>query len=138
MSRTLVITNDFPPRPGGIQAYLHALLTRQPAGSVVVYASQFRGWEKFDAEQPFPVVRHPHGLLLPTPYALRRTREIARAEGCDTVLYGAMAPLGLLTPGLRRGSPPFCRDDRTGNEAGWARFQCRARCCGGSATQWTR
>ncbi len=120
MSRTLVITNDFPPRPGGIQAYLHALLTRQPAGSVVVYASQFRGWEKFDAEQPFPVVRHPRGLLLPTPYALRRTREIARTEGCDTVLYGAMAPLGLLTSGLRAAGVHRFVGMTHGHEAGWA------------------
>jgi phosphatidyl-myo-inositol dimannoside synthase len=122
VSRTLVVTNDFPPRPGGIQAYLHALLSRQPRGSVVVYASQFRGWEKFDAEQPFPVVRHPHGLLLPTPYALRRTREVARAEGCDTVLYGAMAPLGLLTSGLRSVGVRRFVGMTHGHEAGWAQL----------------
>ena len=29
--RTLVVTNDFPPRPGGIQAFVHALAVRQPA-----------------------------------------------------------------------------------------------------------
>ena len=97
MSRTLVITNDFPPRPGGIQAYLHALLTRQPAGSVVVYASRFRGWEKFDAEQLFRVVRHPRGLLLPTPYALCGGRvEIARpraATRCCTARWHRSACL---------------------------------------------
>ena len=120
MRRTLVVTNDFPPRPGGIQAYLHALLSRQPSGSVVVYASQFRGWQKFDAEQPFPVVRHPHGLLLPTPGALRRAREVARAEGCTTALYGAMAPLGLLSPGLRgEGIERFVAMTH-GHEAAWA------------------
>ena len=41
--RTLVVTNDFPPRPGGIQQFVHNLAVRQPAGSVVVYASTWRG-----------------------------------------------------------------------------------------------
>ncbi|MBC7680185.1 MAG: alpha-(1-2)-phosphatidylinositol mannosyltransferase, partial [Pseudorhodobacter sp.] len=98
--RTLVVTNDFPPRPGGIQAFVHSLAVRQPAGEVVVYASTHDGAAAFDAAQPFPVVRHPTGLLLPTPGALRRARDIARIEGCDRVWFGAAAPLGLLAHGL--------------------------------------
>jgi phosphatidylinositol alpha-1,6-mannosyltransferase len=39
MGRTLLITNDFPPRPGGIQQFVHNLAVRRPAGSLVVYAS---------------------------------------------------------------------------------------------------
>ncbi|HEX6755875.1 MAG TPA: alpha-(1-2)-phosphatidylinositol mannosyltransferase, partial [Mycobacteriales bacterium] len=70
--RTLVVTNDFPPRAGGIQAYVHTLVGRQPSGSVVVYASRSRGWAEFDAAQPYPVVRHPTGLLVPAPAVLRR------------------------------------------------------------------
>ncbi len=57
--RTLVVTNDFPPRPGGIQAFVHALASRQPAGEVVAYAPAWEGATAFDAAQPFPVVRHP-------------------------------------------------------------------------------
>jgi len=57
MGRTLLITNDFPPRPGGIQQFVHNLAVRQPADSVVVYASTWKGAERFDAEQPFEVVR---------------------------------------------------------------------------------
>jgi len=30
--RTLIVTNDFPPRRGGIQSFVHALATRLPAG----------------------------------------------------------------------------------------------------------
>ena len=77
--RTLVVTNDFPPRAGGIQAFVHTLVSRQPSGSVVVYASTSRGAAAFDAAQPFPVVRHPTGLLVPTPAAFRR--HFARAYG---------------------------------------------------------
>ena len=67
MRRTLVVTNDFPPRAGGIQAYVHELAIRQPPGSVVVFASTSPGAAEFDAAQPFPVVRHPTSMLLPTP-----------------------------------------------------------------------
>ena len=118
--RTLVVTNDFPPREGGIQAYVHQLALRLPAGSVVVYASTHEGAAAFDAAQPFPVVRHPTGLLLPTPQALRRAREIARAERCDTVWFGAAAPLGLLAPGLREAGVGRFVASTHGHETGWA------------------
>jgi phosphatidylinositol alpha-1,6-mannosyltransferase len=98
--RTLVVTNDFPPRPGGIQAYVHSLAIRQPAGSVVVLASSWKGADEFDAAQPFPVVRAATKVLLPTRGALRQARDLARAEGCDRVWFGASAPLGLLAQPL--------------------------------------
>ena len=115
--RTLVVTNDFPPRPGGIQAFVHALAVRQPAGEVVVYAPAWKGAAEFDARQPFPVVRHPTSLVLPVPDVLRRTRAVARAEGCDRVWFGAAAPLGLLARplGLERAVA-----STHGHEVGWA------------------
>ncbi len=115
--RTLVVTNDFPPRPGGIQAFVHSLASRQPAGEVVVYAPAWKGAAAFDAAQPFPVVRHPTSLMLPTPDVLRRAREVAREEGCDRVWFGAAAPLGLLAPrlGLERAVA-----STHGHEVGWA------------------
>ena len=115
--RTLVVTNDFPPRPGGIQAFVHALASRQPAGEVVVYAPAWRGAAAFDARQPFTVVRHPGTLMLPGPAVLRRARQVARSEGCDRVWFGAAAPLGLLTRplGLDRAVA-----STHGHEVGWA------------------
>jgi phosphatidyl-myo-inositol dimannoside synthase len=119
--RTLLVTNDFPPRPGGIQSFVHNLAVRQPAGSVVVYASTWRGAEKFDAEQPFEVVRERTSVLLPTPAVARRAADLARSYGCDTVLFGAAAPLGLLAPGLRRRTAIDRAVALThGHEVGWA------------------
>ncbi len=118
--RTLVVTNDFPPRPGGIQAYLHGFTSRQPAGSVVVYAPRWSGAARYDAAAPFPVVRHPGTLMLPLPSVLRRAREIARAEGCDTVWFGAAAPLGLLAAALRRSGMDRAVASTHGHEVGWA------------------
>ncbi|WP_025617224.1 glycosyltransferase family 4 protein [Salinispora cortesiana] len=120
-SRTLLVTNDFPPRPGGIQSFVHGLAVRQPAGSVVVYASSWRGAEKFDADQPFEVVREDTKVLLPTPPVARRVAQLARAHDCDTVWFGAAAPLGLLAAGLRRRAGVRRVVAQThGHEVGWA------------------
>ena len=123
MLRTLVITNDYPPRPGGIQSFVHALAIRQPADSVVVYAPAWPGAAEFDAALPYAVVRHPTSLMLPAPAVLRRARDIARAYRCSAVLFGAAAPLGLLAAGLRR-NPGIGRFVAIthGHEAGWAQL----------------
>ena len=115
--KTLVISNDFPPRPGGIQSFVHALAVRQPADEVVVYAPAWKGAGEFDAAQPFPVVRHPTSLMLPGPAVLRRAKAIAAAHGCDRVWFGAAAPLALLA-----GSLDLARSVASthGHEVGWA------------------
>ncbi len=118
--RILCVTNDFPPRAGGIQAFVHGVLARQPEGSVVVYAPKWKGDAAFDAAQTFPVVRHPTSLMLPEPTVLRRAREIARAEGCDRVVFGAAAPLGLLAPRLASVGVGASVGMTHGHEAAWA------------------
>lgn len=120
MRRTLLLTNDFPPRPGGIQAYLQALATRVPAEDLVVYAPAWAGAAEFDARQPFEVVRHPGSLMLPVPDVLRRGREIARSHGCETVWFGAAAPLALLAPYLRTAGVERAVASTHGHEVGWA------------------
>jgi len=52
MPRVLIVTNDFPPRAGGIQSFVHALAVRLPEGSVTVYAPAWAGAAGFDAAQP--------------------------------------------------------------------------------------
>ena len=86
VTRTLVVTNDFPPRQGGIQTFVAALLARRPPGSVVVLASDHPGSAEHDAGLPYPVVRRPTGLLLPTRATARAAVELARRHGCDTAL----------------------------------------------------
>ncbi|ATE53038.1 glycosyltransferase family 4 protein [Actinosynnema pretiosum] len=122
MPRTLLVTNDFPPRPGGIQGYLHELVTRLP--DVVVYApswdSPSGSHPEFDAAQPFPVVRHPTSLMLPTPDVLRRAADVLRAERCDSVWFGAAAPLALLGPALRKAGARRVVASTHGHEVGWS------------------
>jgi phosphatidyl-myo-inositol dimannoside synthase len=118
--KVLIVSNDFPPRRGGIQSFVHALALRMPAGGVVVYAPAWEGAAEFDAQQPFPVIRHPTSLMLPVPSVARRAASLLREHGCDTVLFGAAAPLGLLTPSLRRAGARRVIGITHGHEAGWA------------------
>ncbi|MFJ4657846.1 glycosyltransferase family 4 protein [Nocardia sp. NPDC088792] len=122
MGRTLLVTNDFPPRPGGIQSYLHALTMQLPPDELVVYAPRWRGdshW-KFDAAQPFQVVRHPTTLMLPTPLVLRRAAKLLRDEQCDRVWFGAAAPLALMSPFLRKAGAERIIASTHGHEVGWS------------------
>jgi phosphatidylinositol alpha-1,6-mannosyltransferase len=120
MGNTLVVTNDFPPRRGGIQSFVHAVATRLPAGTVTVYAPAWDGAAEFDARQPFPVVRHPTSLMLPVPAVRRRAVAALREHDCDRVIFGAAAPLGLLAPALSRAGATRQIAITHGHEAGWA------------------
>jgi phosphatidylinositol alpha-1,6-mannosyltransferase len=118
--KLLLVTNDFPPRQGGIQTFLYELVRRLPADQVAVYASDHPGAAAFDAELPFPVRRHPTGLLTPTPAARRRVLQ-ARAEfGASSIWFGAAAPLGLLAGPLRAAGAHRLVATTHGHEVGWA------------------
>ncbi|MFJ5935261.1 glycosyltransferase family 4 protein [Streptomyces sp. NPDC093071] len=129
MHKTLIVTNDFPPRPGGIQAFLHNMALRLDPERVVVYASTWkRGREgaeataAFDAEQPFTVVRDRTTMLLPTPRVTARATALLREHGCASVWFGAAAPLGLMAPALRRAGARRLVATTHGHEAGWAQL----------------
>ncbi|MFD8383573.1 glycosyltransferase family 4 protein [Streptomyces sp. NPDC059679] len=102
MPRTLVITNDFPPRQGGIETFVQAMTSRFPPEAVVVYTSSEPGGAPYDAGLPHPVVRDGARTLLPTRRATSRAVELARRHRCDSVWFGAAAPLGLMAGRLRR------------------------------------
>jgi phosphatidyl-myo-inositol dimannoside synthase len=120
VARVLLVTNDFPPRPGGIQSFLHGLVSRLPADDVVVYTSRWRGWEEWDATQPYQIVREDTSVLLPTPGVRRRAAALLREHGCSAVWFGAAAPLGLLASSLREAGASRIVATTHGHEVGWA------------------
>src|SRR3954447_598508 len=117
--RTLVVTNDFPPRQGGIQTFVAALLARRPPESLVVLASDHSGSADHDAGLPYPVVRRPTGMLLPTRATARAAAGLVRERGCDAAFFGAAAPLGLLAPALREAGVRRLVGATRGHETGW-------------------
>lgn len=121
MTRTLVVTNDFPTRRGGIESFVFALCERMPADQVVVYTASMPGDAEFDAGLSFPVVRDRTSMLLPTPWVARRVKRVFEEYGCDRVLFGAAAPLGLLAARLRRAGAQRIVAMTHGHEAWWAR-----------------
>jgi phosphatidyl-myo-inositol dimannoside synthase len=124
VSRVLLVTNDFPPRSGGIQSYLAELVSRL-AGTrghaVVVYAPQWKGADAFDAQTAgYQVVRHPGTLMLPGPAVDSRMRRLIAEHGIETVWFGAAAPLGLLAHRARQAGAARVLASTHGHEVGWS------------------
>ena len=120
MSNTLVITNDFPPRPGGIQTFGYELVRRFDPTQVSVLTSSWDGATEFDAPQKFMTVRAKTKTLLPDKRTLAMAREIIVANNVTRVLFGAAAPLGLLAPSLRKLGVKNIVGMTQGHEVGWA------------------
>lgn len=97
----LLVTNDFPPKIGGIQSLLWEWWRRLPADSFAVLTSPYDGADRFDAEQPFLVERTREPVLLPHPFMVRRVNEFADRFGADLVVLDPALPLGLIGPSLR-------------------------------------
>jgi phosphatidylinositol alpha-1,6-mannosyltransferase len=118
----LVVTNDFPPRVGGIESFVLAMVKRMPPESVVVHTARQHGDATFDAGLPFPVIRDPSRLMVPTPAITKRSVTIARDMACESVWFGAAAPLGLMASALRkRGGAQRTVATTHGHEVWWAR-----------------
>jgi phosphatidylinositol alpha-1,6-mannosyltransferase len=120
VSRVLVVTNDFPPRRGGIESFVMALCERLPAEDVVVYTASMPGDRDHDAALPFPVHRDPSSVLLPGPAVARQAATVLRRHDCDRVVFGAAAPLGLLAPSLRAAGARRLVALTHGHEVWWA------------------
>jgi phosphatidylinositol alpha-1,6-mannosyltransferase len=121
VARTLLVTNDFPPRTGGIQTYLQAFADRLPPGELAVYAPAWPGAAEFDAASAVPVHRHPTSLMLPGPAVAARAAALVREHGAGTVWFGAAAPLALLGPHLRgRAGVERVVGSTHGHEVGWS------------------
>ena len=100
MSVTLFVTNDFGPRAGGIETFVHGLIERFPKNSVVVYTSQQGDTSSYDAtwlaNYGVTVFRDRSKMLLPTPRVIREVRKIINQKKPEAVVFGAAAPLALM------------------------------------------
>jgi phosphatidylinositol alpha-1,6-mannosyltransferase len=124
-SRILCITNDFGPRAGGIETFVMGLIERLPFGSVIVYTSAQDNSEEYDRRwlEDFgvEVVRDKARILLPTPGVAYCVKAIVRERKITTVFFGAAAPLGLLSKGLRRAGVKEIVALTHGHEVWWSK-----------------
>ena len=96
----LLVTNDFPPKIGGIQSLLWEWWRRLPPESFAVLTSPYEGSAEFDAAQPFQIERTREPVLLPHPWMVKRINTMAREVGADLVVLDPALPLGLVGPSL--------------------------------------
>jgi phosphatidyl-myo-inositol dimannoside synthase len=98
---SLLVTNDFPPKVGGIQSYLWELWRRLPADEITVLTTPYDGTAEFDRAQSFRVVRDRDRVLLPHPALAGRIDALARDVHADVIFLDPALPLGALGPRLR-------------------------------------
>jgi phosphatidyl-myo-inositol dimannoside synthase len=105
--RTLLVTNDYPPRVGGIQRTLEALWKELPPDRVSVLAPTWEGAGSFDAAAPYPIVRERSEFIWPSPRFAARLDEVVDLLGVEVVLFGDAFPLAFLGPRLAHRGMPY-------------------------------
>ena len=101
MNRYLLVTNDFPPKFGGIQSYLWELWRRLPSHATTVLTTAYPGAADWDGAQAFRVERLKDKVLWPTPRVARRIDDLAEEVGASVVMLDPAMPIGLVGPRLR-------------------------------------
>jgi phosphatidyl-myo-inositol dimannoside synthase len=97
----LLVTNDFPPKIGGIQSLLWEWWRRLPSDSFAVLTSPHADAAEFDAAQPYRIERTREPVLLPHPWMVQRINSMAKDFGADFVVLDPALPLGLVGPSLQ-------------------------------------
>ena len=124
MRKTLLVTNDFPPRAGGIQTFLEGFVGQLDPQQLIVYASTPpdgpEAARHYDEQQPYTVVRYPGTTMLPTPHVSRTMVDLIRAHGVKNVWFGAAAPLGLMAHAAHKAGAEKVISTTHGHEIGWS------------------
>lgn len=129
MKKTLLVTNDFPPRAGGIQTFLEGFVKQLDPDQLVVYASTppdsdcTSGAElarEYDAAQPYTVVRYPGTMMLPTPAVRTKMQQLIREHDVENVWFGAAAPLGVMAKEAKVAGARQVISTTHGHEIGWS------------------
>lgn len=101
MTRHLLVTNDFPPKTGGIQNFLWELWRRLPSSEPLVYTTGYEGADVFDSKAPMRIVRSREPWLLPLPHVIRQVNQLALQHEAEIVIIDPVLPVGLIGAHLR-------------------------------------
>lgn len=116
---SLLVTNDFPPKHGGIQSYLYELWRRLPPEETTVLTTPFAGAAAWDAQQAYRIERVRSRVLWPTRSLTLRIDALAREVRADVIFLDPMFPLGLVGPHLT--AAPYVVVAHGGEITGYAR-----------------
>lgn len=122
MTKTLLVTNDFPPTLGGIQSYLRDFIATYPASDIVVFASiqDAAAARRWDEQAPYKVIRAGNRVMLPTPRITRQMQHIIRTHNIETVWFGAAAPLAVMAKAAKDAGAKKVVASTHGHEVGWS------------------
>lgn len=98
--RVLWLTNDLPPRAGGIEQFLHNLLLRVHPQDTVVLGPPHPDAAAHDRSVPYRVVRHDRRVAGDR-HTLTAAVTLGRRHRPEVVVLGAAWPLGRLAAELR-------------------------------------
>ncbi|MGH9387685.1 MAG: glycosyltransferase family 4 protein [Vicinamibacterales bacterium] len=103
MLKLLVVTNDFPPRIGGIEQYVAELARHlSPDVSTTVITSNHLDAPPFDRSFPARVIRWAGYPLLPSPRLVEAVVEHVTCDQVDVLVFGATFPLALIAGAVGR------------------------------------
>ncbi len=114
------MTNDFPPRTGGIETFVTAIAERMDPEEVVIYTARQPDGSGFDRRLPYPVVRDPSPLLVPAAGIAGRVARAAARHRCDAAWFASAAPLALMAGGVRRAGVERSVATTHGHEIWWS------------------
>ena len=100
MKKHLLVTNDYPPKIGGIQNYLWELWRRLPSDRVTVFTPNHPEAASFDATQEHRILRSKRRVFLPTRQLATEIKELAKEVEAELIVLDPALPLGHLAPAL--------------------------------------
>ena len=124
--KILLVTNDFGPRTGGIETFVIGLLERISDHEVTVFTSQQGDTSEYDQQwfEKFGVrvIRDRSKILLPSWRVSRAVKEVVASHNIEIVVFGAAAPLALMSSALRKSGVKKIIALTHGHEVWWAKI----------------
>lgn len=98
----MLVTNDYPPKVGGIQSYLWELWRRLDPADVTVLTTPYDGADALDATAPHRIDRTREPVLIPNPMLVGKIEALAREVDARLLVLDPALPLSLLGPLVSR------------------------------------
>ena len=125
MKDILFVTNDFGPRAGGIESFIIGLVQHANLSPITVYTSSQGDTREYDeswqSDYGVKVIRDPAKILLPTPRVSRSITRVIKELETEVVVFGAAAPLAIMSAACRRAGAKKIIALTHGHEVWWSK-----------------